>query len=355
MWRAFYNMIEYNGFDVTQLTISEIDNLCKSIKNQFSGIIYCYTNLINNKKYIGQTTNPLKRHTAHLSSSKIKSLRKDSKTPIHNAIRKYGINNFSYSVVEMKCCSDNRLLQKSLDEKERYYIELLNTTNKHYGYNILSGGLSGQRSGSHPIAVPIDQYTLLGEFITSYPSITDAEKATGVRGIASCFTPTKTRLSAGGFIWVKKGEAISQKSIDKFKKRVVYQYDIDGNYVNTFINTKEAAKSVNGDQSRIMLCATPPCIHVCYGYRWAREKFDRLPLPSAKLQVEVHQYDNKGKYFSSYKTLVDAAKAVNVKSSTHIALCTKECWRKAMGFYWRTYRTEQIEIIYKNGKRTKGT
>ena len=32
------------------------------------GIIYCFTNNINDKKYIGQTINPLQRYNAHKSN-----------------------------------------------------------------------------------------------------------------------------------------------------------------------------------------------------------------------------------------------------------------------------------------------
>ena len=62
------------------------------------GIIYCYTNLINGKKYIGQTINPSQRYSAH------KSTHLNEKDPeydslFHRALRKYGWDNFKYEVL----------------------------------------------------------------------------------------------------------------------------------------------------------------------------------------------------------------------------------------------------------------
>lgn len=56
--------------------------------------------------------------------------------PIHKAIYKYGIENFSIEILE-EC--DISLL----DEKEIYYIELLNSNDKKIGYNVSKGGSRG--------------------------------------------------------------------------------------------------------------------------------------------------------------------------------------------------------------------
>lgn len=58
----------------------------------FTGIIYKYTNeLDNNKVYIGQTVNEHKRKIDHKNSKK--------KDRFHGAIRKYGFDSFKYSVL----------------------------------------------------------------------------------------------------------------------------------------------------------------------------------------------------------------------------------------------------------------
>lgn len=96
------------------------------------GIIYIYTNLLNNKIYIGQTTTSLKRrHQKHLSQL-------NDNTYFHRAIKKYGINNFKLEVLE-----DNIDLS-ILDEREKYWIKQKNAFYKNgQGYNLTQGGQWG--------------------------------------------------------------------------------------------------------------------------------------------------------------------------------------------------------------------
>ena len=54
---------------------------------------------------------------------------------IHKAMRKYGIDNFSFEVLEE--CDIERL-----DEREQYWIAYLDSMNREKGYNLVSGGQS---------------------------------------------------------------------------------------------------------------------------------------------------------------------------------------------------------------------
>lgn len=93
------------------------------------GIIYKITNLINDKIYIGQTKNSIKkRFNQHIYCT--------NKTVITTAIKKYGKENFKIEQIDQ---ADN---ESELDEKERYWIDEFKCISPN-GYNIATGGKSG--------------------------------------------------------------------------------------------------------------------------------------------------------------------------------------------------------------------
>lgn len=100
------------------------------------GVIYLITNLVNGKQYIGQTTNdkPVGRWKGHIDSSI-----KNSKNILHMALRKYGVNNFTFEVI-YTCFN-----QEYLDEAEDVFIELYGTLSPR-GYNMRHGGRGGKHS-----------------------------------------------------------------------------------------------------------------------------------------------------------------------------------------------------------------
>lgn len=99
------------------------------------GIIYCYTNQINNKKYIGQTINPEQRKKAHKSDA-FNPNSPDYNSVFHAAVRKYGWENFKYEIL-LEC--DNSLL----NEAEIFYIKLHKSLIGEHGYNVAAGGAKG--------------------------------------------------------------------------------------------------------------------------------------------------------------------------------------------------------------------
>lgn len=85
--------------------------------------IYKITNTINNKIYIGQSKY---NDPKYLGSGNY----------IRKAVKKYGVSNFKKEIIE-KCVD-----LKHSNERERYWISILNSKNPEVGYNIADGGSS---------------------------------------------------------------------------------------------------------------------------------------------------------------------------------------------------------------------
>lgn len=92
--------------------------------------IYKIENLINGKKYIGQSVHIEKRWNTEKANA-FNETKHDYNYPLQRAFRKYGLENFSFEVVEE--CS-----KEMLNERERYWINFYNSFYK--GYNQTLGG-----------------------------------------------------------------------------------------------------------------------------------------------------------------------------------------------------------------------
>lgn len=94
--------------------------------------IYCIENLVNGKKYIGQTVDVKSRLDKHKN---LLSRQKHPNDHLQHAWDLYGADNFMFYVLE-ECA------QEDLDNKEIAYIRNFNVDNSEFGYNIESGGRS---------------------------------------------------------------------------------------------------------------------------------------------------------------------------------------------------------------------
>ena len=94
--------------------------------------LYCHTNKINGKKYIGITKqNP---HTRWRNGEGYKN-----NEHFYRAIKKYGWHNFSHEILY------TNLSLADAEEMEKRLISEYDCTNKDLGYNIQFGGNSGDK------------------------------------------------------------------------------------------------------------------------------------------------------------------------------------------------------------------
>lgn len=95
--------------------------------------VYLIQNKINNKIYVGQSKVPNKRWVRH----KYDALTRQKPHPLYLSIRKYGIENFQFEIIEQ--WNDNEI-----DCAEKFWIEYFRSHDRNYGYNLELGGLKNK-------------------------------------------------------------------------------------------------------------------------------------------------------------------------------------------------------------------
>lgn len=155
--------------------------------------------------------------------------------------------------------------------------------------NISDGGEGYTQEGRS-----VDQYTKWGEYVATYKNAKEAMRLNGWNSYSCIGSCCKGRdVSYKGFLWCYKGE---QPKMLK-KRRPVYQYTFDGEFVNVYDNVSEAARVMYCDPSTINDCVHGH-IRQAVGYLWTRDK-DYIPtLRASKLTKKV-KHINTGRIFSS--------------------------------------------------------
>jgi group I intron endonuclease len=108
------------------------DNFLELLPYNMCGI-YVIKNTINNKRYIGQSIEIKGRFKRHIRELKNNVHGNDY---LQKNWNKYGCCSFELNIIEY-------CLREELNQKEIYYINLYNSSNRNYGYNLTLGGQNG--------------------------------------------------------------------------------------------------------------------------------------------------------------------------------------------------------------------
>jgi group I intron endonuclease len=231
-------------------------------------IIYKITNKVNNKIYIGKS---LYDDESYMGSG----------LSINNALKKYGKENFIKETIEI--CED----QKTLNERERFWIKKYNSTSREIGYNIAEGGNGGNTRQGYDenkmelyykkLSEGVSNSVRYQEFVekrkgTKNPKISSKLKELYSKGIIKPWnlgleTSQQTKIKISQKNKGKKMSQDAKRKISESKFVGVLMMDMNDNIIRSFTSIKEASEIM-----KINRCCISDCLNgrqkTAGGYKW---------------------------------------------------------------------------------------
>lgn len=284
--------------------------------------IYLITNKVNGKKYVGQSQDVLNRWKQHLRVA-FNEKAHNHQFALYCALRKYGVTNFTFEIIEL--CDSS-----ILNEREVYWVEHYHSYT--HGYNCTRGG-----DGT----IKIDRKLVQKLWDDGFSPKSIREKlgisqTAIISALKNC--PTYTAYEAQS--------RSQQKCID--------QYDLDGNYIQTFQSIDDAAKDIQCNRSCIsrVLMGTKGKQSV-KGFIF-RYHGDPPPEKYQNHQVKpVNQYDLSGKYITTFDSISAASRKLQISISC-IANCIEGYTHSSHGYMFRYRINNDMSDIEPYKKKKTG-
>lgn len=274
------------------------------------GYIYRIYNDINEKNYIGLTTNTVEtRWKKHLANSSLVQYH------LYDAMRLYGVEHFFIETVE-------KVEDNSLAEREQYWIQYYDSF--YNGYNETQGGEGNQLYNKEDFYRLWNEGYSIGEIAsqincarsTVYEALLDYENYT-------------------------VEESLKRRAI-KNQKRVC-QFDLRGNQVAAYNSVKEAEEALNiaGSGTIGQCCARKPGHKTVKNYFWLwEEEKDKIgelvaSLSEGHREQKVAQLDKDGNIIAVFNSAKEAAQSFGRPKDSHIGDCCKGRRKTCFGYGWR--------------------
>lgn len=272
------------------------------------GYIYIIKNTINDKVYIGKTTQGIdvrfKQHKSGLNNQNPKR-----QSYLKNAMKKYGVDNFYYEELYRCEIDDIDELNTHLSQKE---IEFIKQYNAHGdgGYNLTDGG-DGSSYGESNLFFGKKHTDKTKKIIGTKSKERNAIRATHTSEAIS-------KRARNRSIRMQKGD-LTPKEIAQYKR-----YSIERKGIH---QSKEAI------QKRINTMKEKRKIYPKYGTIYFT---DELKMKLAKLRAphSIQQFDKEGNLINTFNALFEIEQLFGYDRS-HIAKVCRGKQKTAYGYVWK--------------------
>ena len=175
--------------------------------------VYCHTNKLNGKRYVGITKKKPERRWQNGTGYK-------NSICFYNAIQKYGWYNFDHEILY------TNLTKNDAEEKERLIIKEWRTNERNFGYNIEGGGNLGKE---------VSEETK------------QKQSASAKQRVKKLGAPMTGRVCT-------EKDKLKMRNACSHRAKPVIKYSLDGLCLCVYASVSDAARDVNGDKASIIKC-----------------------------------------------------------------------------------------------------
>ena len=275
------------------------------------GYIYKIWNDINDKVYIGQTTQSIQQrwkehlYNSHSSQNKPRA--------VYSAMKKYGEELFHIETIEE--CENEKL-----DEREVYWVKYYDSYNN--GYNMTLGG----------------QYTSTAKGLTKQDS--ELIKSFWDQGLSVAeivrktnFSRTQVRYQLEGYKnYNQDAEERGRLSAAKSKYKSIKQWSQEGELIAIYASGLEAEEKTGISRKAISkaLCGKSK---TSGGFMWTYADQESICINKTSEQYHIYQYDQQNNLIAKYKTKAEAGRATGLDPSSIGKVC-RGIYKTCGGYIW---------------------
>ncbi len=298
--------------------------------NSFKYIVYCTTNQVNNKIYIGVHKTYSEKFDNYLGNgiyANKPNTYEHCKTVFQRAVKKYGPKNFiRKTLAEFDNADDAYFLEEILVNEDFLARDDV--------YNMILGGYGNRNMKEY---CSCSCYSLDGKFIHEYNSIREAGRAMTTNGCVfnaikgAIIDKVKYKNMYWSFDRVELLD-ISNYSPDRIQRIKVYQYSDTGNFECEYSSLTDAGEKNNMHPSSI----NKACL---LGYLSKNKYFSfekNKQFSNAKCEflkkIPIYVYDYNGNFIAEYQNEENARKGLGIRGSLMKYLRLKQVYNNKYQF-----------------------
>lgn len=192
-----------------------------------------------------------------------------------------------------------------------------------------------------PSSKKVIQYSLKGEFIKEWDSLSDITRETGIcfKGISACCRSKCKTFK--GYVWKYNGTAyipiIKAEVIERRKK--VYQYTLDGKFIKEWESVSKAAMDLKVNHISGACLGQFKCAG---GFQWSfvflGNKIESVKYDNTKISANKNRTIGcfkDGVLHKEFKKIAEARKWLGLKTNANISACCNGRAKSAYGYVWK--------------------